>query len=163
MFNTAEGWTVAFTQVSFSCLSDIHECLGGLQMASCSLDKQIADCDLPHDWIMSLVMDLAALCDTWGENGTNGCYLAVITEDIDFALHFVALRSPFILPPYRSASGIGYTNKNYLKIAGNSASYPVYSGHSELSWMAIYLWRNTCKQLYLFLRYIKLNISKLYL
>ena len=65
VFNAAEGWTVAFTQVSFSCLSDIHECLGGLQMVSSSLDKQIADCDSPHDWLMSLAMDLAALCDTW--------------------------------------------------------------------------------------------------
>ena len=30
--NTAEGWTVCFTQASFSSLSDIHECSGGLKM-----------------------------------------------------------------------------------------------------------------------------------
>ena len=55
----------AFTQASFSSLSDIHKCSGGLQMVSSSLDKQRADCDLPHNWLMSLAMDLAALCDMW--------------------------------------------------------------------------------------------------
>ena len=29
--------------------------------------------------------------------------------------HFVATCPPPTLPPYRSASGIGYTSKNYLK------------------------------------------------
>ena len=29
------------------------------------LGKQIASCNSPHDWVMSLVMDLAALCDIW--------------------------------------------------------------------------------------------------
>ena len=28
-----------------------------------SLGKQISGCNSPHDWPMSLVMDLAALCD----------------------------------------------------------------------------------------------------
>ena len=32
VFNTAEGWTVCFTQAFFSSLSGIHECLGGLYM-----------------------------------------------------------------------------------------------------------------------------------
>ena len=35
--------------------------------------------------------------------------------DVAFYHHFVAIRSPLILPPYRSASGIVYTRKNYLK------------------------------------------------
>ena len=54
-----------FTQAPFSSLSDIHECSGGLQMAPFSINKHIANCDLPHDWLMSLAMDLAALCDMW--------------------------------------------------------------------------------------------------
>ena len=27
--------------------------------------KQTAGCESPHDWLMSLAMDLAALCDMW--------------------------------------------------------------------------------------------------
>ena len=54
----------AFTRASLPSLSDIHECLADLhQMATSSLGKQIAICDSPHDWLMSLDMDLAALCD----------------------------------------------------------------------------------------------------
>ena len=32
-------------------------------MAPSPLDKQTASCNSPHDWLMSLAMDLAALCD----------------------------------------------------------------------------------------------------
>ena len=56
----------AFTQASFSSLSDLHECSSGLQMIPSFLSKQTADCDSPHNWLMSLDMDLAALCDMWG-------------------------------------------------------------------------------------------------
>ena len=43
-----------------------------------------------HDWLMSLAMELAALCDLCGcQNGTNGCHLAVYSEDVTFACHFV--------------------------------------------------------------------------
>ena len=62
VFNTAES---AFTQTSFSSLFDIHECSGGLQMAPSSLDKKTAGCNSPHDWLMSLAIDLATLCDMW--------------------------------------------------------------------------------------------------
>ena len=73
------------------------------------------------------------LCVTCGgENGTNGSHLGVFTTDIAFAHHFVAPCLPPILPPYRSASGIGYASKNLSKMAGNTASYPVYSTYSEL-------------------------------
>ena len=41
--------------------SDVYKCLGRLQMAPSPLDKQTASCDLSHDWLMSLAMDLAAL------------------------------------------------------------------------------------------------------
>ena len=53
----------AFIQASFSSLSDVHEYSGYLQMAQSFLDKQTADCNLLYDWLMSLAMDLAVLCD----------------------------------------------------------------------------------------------------
>ena len=59
---------------------------------------------------------LCVICG--GENGTNGCYLAVFGEDVAFARHCVAT-SPALLP-CRSASSMGYATK---KMAGNSASY----------------------------------------
>ena len=49
-----------------------------------------------------------------GENGTNGCHLADFSEDVIIAHHFVATHLP-PLPPYKSATGIGYTSKNNLK------------------------------------------------
>ena len=55
----------AFAVASFWGLSDVHECLDDLHMAPSSFDKQTASCNLPHDWLMCLAMDLAALCDTW--------------------------------------------------------------------------------------------------
>ena len=119
----------AFTQASFSSLSNIYECLVGIQMAPSSLGKQTVDCDSPHDCLMSLVMDAPALCDMWGKNGINGSHLAVFNEDKAFACHFV---TPRLLPPYRSASGIGYASKKLSKMMNISASYPVYSRHSEL-------------------------------
>ena len=55
----------AFTQISFSSLSDTRECSDGLQKVPSSLDKETTGCNSPHDWLimMSLTMDLAALCD----------------------------------------------------------------------------------------------------
>ena len=50
-----------------------------------------------------------------GENGNNGSHLAVFSEDVAFACHFVAPCLPLTLPPYRSASDIGYASKKYLK------------------------------------------------
>ena len=50
-----------------------------------------------------------------GENGTNGSHFPVFSKDIAFAHHFGATHSPPTLPPYRSASGIGYATKKPLK------------------------------------------------
>ena len=50
----------------FCCgLSNVHECTSRHQMAAYLLGKQTAGCNSPHDWLMSLAMDLTALCDTW--------------------------------------------------------------------------------------------------
>ena len=55
----------AFAVACFSGLSDVHECSGGLQMATYPLDKQRVGCNSPHNWLVCLAMDLAALCDMW--------------------------------------------------------------------------------------------------
>ena len=52
-----------FAVACFWGLSDVHECLGRLQMSTYPLDKQTAGCNLSHDLLMSFAMDLAALCD----------------------------------------------------------------------------------------------------
>ena len=54
-----------FTQISFSSLSDIHECSDGLQKVPSSLDKETTGCNSPRNWLimMSLTMDLDALCN----------------------------------------------------------------------------------------------------
>ena len=55
----------AFAVACFRSLLDVYECMGCLQMAAYPLAKQTAGCNSPHDWLMSLAMDLTALCDTW--------------------------------------------------------------------------------------------------
>ena len=81
------------------------------------------------------------LADAWikllyvtrgGENGTNRCHLAVFIEDVAFACHFMAT----CLPPPSSPIGVlvvlGISVKKLSKMAGNSASYQMYSRYSEL-------------------------------
>ena len=64
-------------------------------MAVYPLGKQTAGCNSPRDWLMSLTLDLAALClICGGENGTDGCHLAGFSEDVAFACHFVATHPP---------------------------------------------------------------------
>ena len=55
----------AFAVGYFCGLSNVHECLGHLQMAAYPLDKQTDGCNSPNDWLMSLTMYLAVLCDMW--------------------------------------------------------------------------------------------------
>ena len=52
----------AFAVACFWGFSDTHECSGHLQIPPYPLDKQTASCISPHDWLMSLAMDLAVLC-----------------------------------------------------------------------------------------------------
>ena len=53
----------AFAVACFGGLTDVHECSGRLKMARYPLDKQTASCNSPADWLVSLAMDLATLCD----------------------------------------------------------------------------------------------------
>ena len=48
------------------------------------------------------------------KNGTNGSHLAIFSEEVAFAYHFVAHHLTPTLLPYRSSIGIGYAGKNYL-------------------------------------------------
>ena len=51
--------------------------------------------------------------------------ICLFSEIIDFAHNFMANHLPFTLPPYRSASGIGYASNKLSKMAGSSAAYQV--------------------------------------
>ena len=92
-------------------------------MAAYPLDKQTAGCNSPHDWLMSLAMDLLLRVIYGGENDTNGCHLPGFSEDVAFACHFMASHLSPTLLPCRSATDIGYTSKKLSKMAGNSARY----------------------------------------
>ena len=66
-------------------------------MAPSPVDKQPAGYKSPHDWLVSWAMDLATLCVCvicGGANDTSGCHLAVFSEDVAVARHFVASRPP---------------------------------------------------------------------
>ena len=52
----------AFAVVCFLGFSDIYKYSGQLKMASYPLDKQTARCNSPGNWLISLAVDLAALC-----------------------------------------------------------------------------------------------------
>ena len=78
-------------------------------MAPSPVDKQPAGYKSTHDWLVSLAMDLATLCDIWSANDTSGCHLAVFSEDLAVARHFMATR-----PPSRNASGIDYPSKKTI-------------------------------------------------
>ena len=54
-----------FNQVSFPSLSSAHNSSGGLEMAASPLDWQSAGYNPPYDYLISLAMDIAALCDMW--------------------------------------------------------------------------------------------------
>ena len=54
-----------FTKVSFTGLSGIHKCLGGLQMAPTCPARQTASRESPQDWLVRLGIDVATFCDMW--------------------------------------------------------------------------------------------------
>ena len=96
-------------------------------MAPSPVDKQPAGYKSPHDWLVSLAMDLATLCDMWRWKWHQQMPFGCFSEDLAFAHHFVATRPPLTLPPCRSASGIDYPSKTLSKMVSYSASYPFYS------------------------------------
>ena len=75
-----------------------------------------------------------------GKNGTSGCHFAGFS-DIAFVHHFVATRLPPTLPPYRSATGIGYASKKLSKMVRNLASYLPTSWWIDRLYIAIESWQ----------------------
>ena len=53
-------------------------------MALSTLEKKTVGCKSSYDWLVSLAMDLVALCDMWGCNGINRCHLAVFSVYMAF-------------------------------------------------------------------------------
>ena len=50
-----------------------------------------------------------------GANDTSGCHLAIFSEEVAVARHFIATCPPPTLPPCRNASGIDYPSKKLSK------------------------------------------------
>ena len=92
-------------------------------MATYPLDKQTAICNLPHDWLVSLAMDLAACVICGGENSTDGCHLAGFSEDVAFANHFVATCPPPPSYPIGVLPVLATPVKKLSKMAENLANY----------------------------------------
>ena len=105
-----------FAEARFSVLSDIwiHECWSDLYMIPSPLDKQPAGYKSPHNWLVSLAMDLATLCDMWRCNDNSGCHVVVFNEDVAFARHFML---PTLPPPSHPVGVLVVLTipKNYLK------------------------------------------------
>ena len=80
---------------------------------STALEKQTANCNSPHNRLMSLAMDF---CDMWSWKWHQWMplKLAVFTVYIAFACHFAALHHP-TLHPYRSACGISSVSETLTK------------------------------------------------
>ena len=101
------------TQTSFS-PSDVHECSTGLRVVPSFLDRETVGYNSLHDWLISLAMNLAALCDMWRWKWHQWMSFGCFSEDIGFAHHFVASRLPLTFQPYKRAIGIGYTSKKSI-------------------------------------------------
>ena len=55
----------AFTEASFTGLSGIHGCSGGLLMASACPARQTDGRESPQDWLVRLGIDVATFWDVW--------------------------------------------------------------------------------------------------
>ena len=96
----AENWPGCFCCGLFLRIVRYPRVYGSPSNGCMSLGKQTAGCNSPHDWLMSLAMDLTVLCVCGGENDTNGCHLAGFGEDVAFAHHFVASHPPTLWECY---------------------------------------------------------------
>ena len=114
VFNTTEGWTVCFHSGLFLKPVWCPRMFGWPLNGPIFPWQQTAVCESPYSWLMSLAMDLAALCYIlrwkWHQWKSFGCF----SKDVAIAHHLVAPRPPPTLPPHRSASGIGYTSKKTI-------------------------------------------------
>ena len=116
VFNTAKGWTVCFHSGLFLkpvWYPRVLEWPLNGPIYSWQTDSQLwittwlAD-GLGHGFscfVWHVEMKMAPMKVIW---------LCLVKTYVAFARHFVATHPPPTLPPYRSASGIGYESKNYL-------------------------------------------------
>ena len=81
-----------------ACSESCHEFMG-LHMTPSPLNKQKTSFNSPHDWLMILAIDLAALCDMWRSKRHNDCHLVVFSVNIAFVHHFMATCPTSTHPP----------------------------------------------------------------
>ena len=143
----------AFAVACFWGLSDVHECTGHLQMAAYPLGKLTAGCNSPHDWLMSLAMDLTSLCDMWRWKWRQLMPFGWFLWRRSLCLPLRGYPPTPTLPPCRSATDIGYASKKLSKMAGNSASYSPNNWWVDRLLIAIESWQISCKHLLPFLSY----------
>ena len=135
----------AFTRASFSRLCDIHKGLDGIQWPHFpwTSRQSVVIHHMTSWWVWPWIY---LFCVTSrGENDTNRCYWAVLVKTCPLP---ITLWFPACPHPPHLWGDIGYSSKKLFNMAGNLTSYPIYAGHSELPWIAIDLWRNTCRQLW---------------
>ena len=92
-------------------------------MAGSPLGKQTAGCNLPHDWLMSLAIDVTALCDMWSEIDTNRCYLLVLVKTKPLLATSWLPAHPPPSYPVGVLLVLATPVKKLPKMVGNSASY----------------------------------------
>ena len=117
-------------------------------------DKQTAG--LPHNWLMSWTINLAALCDMWSWKWHQWTSFGCFQCGRSLCL---LLRGSLPLPPSTPIEilvALATPAKNF-KMAGNSVSYPFNSWCMDRLWIAIESWKIACKHLFSFLRYNTLN------
>ena len=78
-----------------------------IPLASRQLDVR----NSPHDWLISLAMDLAALCDMWKWKWHQWMPFGRFYWRHSLFLPLCGYLPTPTLPPYRSATGIGNTTK----------------------------------------------------
>ena len=92
----------------------------------------------PHNWLVGLVIDLAALCNVWRWKW----YQLMLFDCFQFyraiARHFVASHKP-LPPPTPNAVWVlvvlATSVKELSKMVDNSASYPFNSWHTDELWI----------------------------
>ena len=96
----------AFSVTGFFSWSDVHECSGGLQLALMAVGEKQPGCNLPHNCLMILCIDLSTFCGILSAVGSSGSVSCCV------ACYSVAPNHPQLTTPYRS---LVVLVKNYLK------------------------------------------------
>ena len=112
----------AFTQTSFSSLFEVHECLNGFQMPPSSLDKETAGCNSQHDWLMSVALGLAALCDMWRWKWHQWVSFGWFSEDVAFTCTLWLSTCPPPSHPMGVLVVLATPVEKPSKMVGNSAT-----------------------------------------